>query len=794
MIHRLPMAVRWTAVLLTVASVASADGVPDPLDRFRNIPILKEHLPRPGPPGLLPRLPGDFSASYSAIPFGTLSNEFGTPAINSNIGCVVYWNDSLVIGGQFTAAGATAAQGVALWDGTAWKPLGSLFYGVQTLAVWRGDLIATQGGNLMRWTGSTWDLIAYVPGWISALAVNDSVVVMGGSFYEGTFGSYSSRIVRWNGTTLTWMGGALDAYPNTIVAFQGQWYAGGNLVQPRPVGQNALVRFDGAEWQPFGGLAEQNENPSVQAMAVLGNELLVGGRFDSVASVAAAGFARWDGATWSSVPVPGPYPTVFSMAVERDSVVHMGAQFNAPGSTGLYRWNGAVLAPEPGPDPALHLASDGSRLAAVGPFSNVEDRVALQIAERNAAGWHPLEEWQTPMRGLAASGSSYVRQLVAYDGGVVASGSFTSAADDTGWTRLDNTAGWHDGHWQPMSGLGGYGAIELVAHDGHLFAMDYTVRQWTGVSWDPVGSSFIAATQGASVGGSLYAGSQYFGGSGSVWRWDDPVWTSLPQPDGIPATASVADMIGDGSNLIVSWRWDNYGRMTRWDGAAWTTISEILDGAPSPLAIWNSRLFAWSERDPSRALMMLDGNTWKPTGLTGYLTAFTTLGPWLVASGYLQAPGLRGRTWIAAWDGVRWMPLPIDRTNVHSVLGVGQSLWVGCESASNGPGGSVARWDWDGHVPVPPVNAFVSAAPNPFSTSVTLRFSLARLGKTRLAIYDIAGHEVSRLWNDVLGAGDHSLSWDGRDRKGNLAPAGVYFARLLLDDRSAQSQRIVLMR
>jgi len=68
--------------------------------------------------------------------------------------------------------------------------------------------------------------------------------------------------------------------------------------------------------------------------------------------------------------------------------------------------------------------------------------------------------------------------------------------------------------------------------------------------------------------------------------------------------------------------------------------------------------------------------------------------------------------------------------------------------------------------------------PNPFNPSTTLLFSLEQAGEVRLAIYDAAGREVRELLAGTHDAGRHQVVWDGRDRGGRLAAAGVYLARL----------------
>jgi hypothetical protein len=76
------------------------------------------------------------------------------------------WNGNLVIGGIFTMLGSLPANGVALWDGSAWHALGSGIPGrVYGLGVYQGRLIAVgdfaqAGGGaascIAAWDGTSW--------------------------------------------------------------------------------------------------------------------------------------------------------------------------------------------------------------------------------------------------------------------------------------------------------------------------------------------------------------------------------------------------------------------------------------------------------------------------------------------------------------------------------------------------------------------------------------------------------------------------------------------------------------
>jgi hypothetical protein len=101
---------------------------------------------------------------------------------------------NLYIGGNFTVAGDTTANGIAKWNGTNWTALGSgLLNGVvHALALSGSDLYAgggftTAGGvattNIARWDGTNWSALGSgLNGVVNALALSGGDLYAGGVF------------------------------------------------------------------------------------------------------------------------------------------------------------------------------------------------------------------------------------------------------------------------------------------------------------------------------------------------------------------------------------------------------------------------------------------------------------------------------------------------------------------------------------------------------------------------------------------------------------------------------------
>ncbi len=89
--------------------------------------------------------------------------------------------------------------------------------------------------------------------------------------------------------------------------------------------------------------------------------------------------------------------------------------------------------------------------------------------------------------------------------------------------------------------------------------------------------------------------------------------------------------------------------------------------------------------------------------------------------------------------------------------------------------------------------AGLSATPNPAAGAVVLRYRSPAPSPLRLAVYDVRGRQVASLLDGERLLREGEIVWDGRDGRGSLLPAGVYFARLVTAE-GARVAKIVLSR
>ena len=89
----------------------------------------------------------------------------------------------------------------------------------------------------------------------------------------------------------------------------------------------------------------------------------------------------------------------------------------------------------------------------------------------------------------------------------------------------------------------------------------------------------------------------------------------------------------------------------------------------------------------------------------------------------------------------------------------------------------------------PLATALRALGPNPFRDATTVSFALAHSGALKWEVFDITGRRVSAETRQ-LAAGEHAITWDGRDAAGARVRPGLYLIRWQADGRSG-SARVV---
>ena len=82
--------------------------------------------------------------------------------------------------------------------------------------------------------------------------------------------------------------------------------------------------------------------------------------------------------------------------------------------------------------------------------------------------------------------------------------------------------------------------------------------------------------------------------------------------------------------------------------------------------------------------------------------------------------------------------------------------------------------------------------PNPFNPKTKIAFELPKRSDVDVIIYNTAGREVATLFQGVLPAGPHSLTWDGKTADGKTAASGIYWYMLRTADGQTARSMVLL--
>ncbi len=83
--------------------------------------------------------------------------------------------------------------------------------------------------------------------------------------------------------------------------------------------------------------------------------------------------------------------------------------------------------------------------------------------------------------------------------------------------------------------------------------------------------------------------------------------------------------------------------------------------------------------------------------------------------------------------------------------------------------------------------------PNPFNPTTTIPLTVsAGAENVDLIIYNVLGQPMRQVWTGPLSAGEHQLTWDGRDAQGRPVATGVYVYRLQVDEQTHARKMVKL--
>jgi hypothetical protein len=248
-------------------------------------------------------------ALWDGVRWSAPGADTGQGITGDSVAAMVAGAEGVFVGGTFTFVGQTPAQNIALWDGVHGSALGSGVNGsVYALCrrgseLFAGGRFTVAGGvtatNIARWDGTNWSALGNgLNGTLYGLACSDRELFAGGTF-GAAGGVTASNIARWNGTNWSALGAGVGGTVRALAFGDGSLYASGLFKSAGGVNATNIARWDGAHWFALGGGVSGTVSslprirpPPVSALALAGNELLVGGDFTLAGNTAATNVAR----------------------------------------------------------------------------------------------------------------------------------------------------------------------------------------------------------------------------------------------------------------------------------------------------------------------------------------------------------------------------------------------------------------------------------------------------------------------------------------------------------------------
>jgi len=319
---------------------------------------------------------------------GVSWNKVGT-GTGGNVNAMAWYNGNLYAGGQFDTMGGVIAHYIATWNGSSWDSVGkngmkTNQHGVYCMAVYKGELYIggqfdTIDGNpifgIARWNDTNWSQLGTgiistdEESTVSCMAVYNGDLYFGGEFVF----SGGTDIAKWDGTTLSTVGGGAVGTIYSLATYNGNLYAGGQLNTFGATSANNIAMWNGKSWYALdSGITGESGWAIVTALASYNGQLYVGGYFDTVNGQPMNCIARWNGKIWSNVSTGISIGGGVDAMAVFDSALYVGGGFDSAG--GVYANNIAMWT---SPSSINEISEDNRIKVYPNPASN---RLTIQVS------------------------------------------------------------------------------------------------------------------------------------------------------------------------------------------------------------------------------------------------------------------------------------------------------------------------------------------------------------------------------------------------------------------------------
>ncbi|MEO6046618.1 MAG: T9SS type A sorting domain-containing protein, partial [Candidatus Kapaibacterium sp.] len=475
----------------------------------------------------------------------------------------------------------------------------------------------------------------------------------------------------------------------------------------------------------------------VYSVAVIDDDIYIGGRFNLIGNIAAYNVARWNRNSRRWYPLgEGVGGVVHALAVSgRD--LYVGGIFETAGEltvNGIARWNTfsqrwsaldsglqKVMFAERGFLPIIRggdiyaIAVSGSDVYAAGDFDYVyKDRKIRHIARFDGSRWNAL--------GTDTTGSIYG---IAINGGDLYVG---GAFKKIGSLTVNNIARWSIGEsrWYPL-GAGTDDTVHAVSffngelHAGGNFrtaggvAAPYLAR-WDGTAWHAIPGGFDGIVYALTpFKNHLYVGGRFSTTSGltanCIARWNGGSWSAMSAGMGLSING-MTQWVGNwtvGNGRLASTPIDEHDLNRGPEtlpfvfAIAVAEDGEVYAGGHFTVAgnVSSHHIASWKDEAWHQLIADTTVATRSSNGTDGSVYAVAVSGDDIYIGGdFTVAGGVRSPR-VARWNSIdnRWYPLGngIDSAGsfVRSLAVIGSDLYAGgyFKSVSGVPARSLAKWN-----------------------------------------------------------------------------------------------------
>lgn len=478
----------------------------------------------------------------------------------------------LIAAGYFTSIGGVPASGIAAWNGTDWRPLGTRVNdGVSALTTFDPDGSGPEGTHLLA----------------------SEYVFNGGNPY--------SRILDWDGAQWrslvdtinndVWCIAALNpgggAPPGDQVVIGGSFSRVGETIAA------GVARWDGTAWRAMAGGTDSIVTCSTvidpsYTMPEAG-QLVVGGYFDVIEGVPAKRVAVSSGNTWSPLGNDATFPPYAIAAFDPDGA---GPQPGVIVAAGLY--------PAPGANP---VAWNGSAWEVLGSGINNGIVQALTTFDPDAEGPAPVQLIAAGQFTSVLPGGGFAHSVAAWNG-TVWSALWPGLSSQFGTASVRALATCDvDGEGPSPPRLFAAGQFNSSVSDG--FAS--RIAQWDGASWTRLGAglnntvtclvTFDPDGPGPQSTRLIAAGNFTTAGgipASRIAQWNGTQWSALSTGLGGNVSALATfdpDGNGPSPNVLVASGFAQGGHfLAVWNGSAWSPLSSdasVPDGTITTLTSYD---------------------------------------------------------------------------------------------------------------------------------------------------------------------------------------------------------------